>query len=90
MAVYEAHDQKCDQLCQQIIAAADQIVAAPKGVAFPDDGNYPRITVLTLSGEVIAGTASPINSLLRLGTQLIRHLAERVVHNRQKGNDVIE
>lgn len=75
-AVYEAHDQKCDQLCRQIIAAADQIVAAPKGAAFPDDGNYPRITVLTLSGEAIAGTASPINSLLLLGAQLIGRLAE--------------
>lgn len=73
--VYEGRDRRCDRLCQQIIAAADQVVSAPKGFALPEGS--PCLTVLTLSGEIRAGTDSPLKAL-RLGAELIRRFSSLI------------
>ena len=72
-AIYDGGDAARSALCAKIVAAAERIVAASKGFALP--ANLPKITILTLSGPIVAGSQSPTEEPLRLGAALVAELA---------------
>jgi hypothetical protein len=72
-AVYDGGDPAKSALCAQIVAASERIVSASKGFSLP--ANLPKLTILTLSGPIVAGSQSPTEEPLRLGATLVAALA---------------
>jgi hypothetical protein len=73
VAAYDGDQPAISDICRKVIAAAGSIVSGAKGFAL--DANSPKVTVLTLSGPIVAGSQSPVDDVLRRGAALIAKLA---------------
>ncbi len=67
--VYEGGRNSISALCEQLLAAAERIVALPKGAPLAPPASL--VTVLTLNGPIVAGSQSPRHEPLELAAALI-------------------
>jgi hypothetical protein len=75
MAFYEpsAQVQAIHQSCQHLMSAADKIIETPRAKPPQYIVGSPRITILTIRGEILVDTED-VNALLMLGAPIINVL----------------